>query len=692
MFFIWNSIARRQTFWSWLLFAASLLTATPLAAQNNQRLLDLADSLISEDQFAAADSALQHVRAQLNSSPNHAEWLQLQVLYGDFHLSQQQALKAIEAYAPLKTAALPEDESIALMVAKGINDLGIAYEKTGQTDSAISAHWQSLKIYEKYNDLQGVSYNYNNLAILAKERRETNKALEYHQLSLEACVANHDSIGIGFNNLNMGILYADTRRHIKALDHMQQAIRVFEALDRPNWVMMANVILSGFYRRLQDWDKALTILNTAQVYYQQDDRPRDLGRVLEDKAEIFCNRKQWDSVEVYVNMALPILEPLQDIKGLSGLYFIQSELLRHQGKVAEAEATLLKLIALAEGKYVGEASNARIALAEIHLDRGENREAIRLALEANEQTHGDGSWSLVVGINKVLTQAYESLGDYKQALKYEHNRAVAKDSAFNRETAMSLARLEYTSLLEKEHALAEMEQTRVALLHQQELQRQQWITYSALGGTVLLVALLFTAYRSIRQRRHDNELLREKNLVIEATNEELNAQNEELERMHDRERRQQEREKALLQQNISSKERELAAITMMNHEQSTVLSHLNTRLSELSGQVGEEEQTKIKALNKTIKSNLNLRDSWDSFLHRFEDVHPEFFNRLKGKNENLTLNDLKLSAYIKIGMSNKEIAQVTNLEVASVKRNINRLKKKLELGAEDSIRDFIMGV
>ena len=56
----------------------------------------------------------------------------------------------------------------------------------------------------------------------------------------------------------------------------------------------------------------------------------------------------------------------------------------------------------------------------------------------------------------------------------------------------------------------------------------------------------------------------------------------------------------------------------------------------------------------------------------------------------VTQNDLRLSAYIKVGMQNKEIAQITNVAPASVKKSINRLKKKLALSVDEDIRLFMM--
>ena len=56
----------------------------------------------------------------------------------------------------------------------------------------------------------------------------------------------------------------------------------------------------------------------------------------------------------------------------------------------------------------------------------------------------------------------------------------------------------------------------------------------------------------------------------------------------------------------------------------------------------------------------------------------------------MSVNDLKLCAYIKVGMDNKQIASASNLALATVKKNINRTKKKLGLNAEGSIRDFLV--
>jgi hypothetical protein len=78
---------------------------------------------------------------------------------------------------------------------------------------------------------------------------------------------------------------------------------------------------------------------------------------------------------------------------------------------------------------------------------------------------------------------------------------------------------------------------------------------------------------------------------------------------------------------------------------------------------------------------------WDEFKMRFAEVHTDFYDKLIGCHPTLTENDLRLCAFIKLKMSTKEIAAVTNHPVNSVKVSRKRLRKKLQL--EDSSTSLI---
>ncbi|MGB0524281.1 MAG: helix-turn-helix transcriptional regulator [Flammeovirgaceae bacterium] len=271
------------------------------------------------------------------------------------------------------------------------------------------------------------------------------------------------------------------------------------------------------------------------------------------------------------------------------------------------------------------------------------------------------------------------------------------DSLLNEEKIRAVAQVEYKYELEKEKEIMAAEQAKIDLAHQQEMQQQRWIQYSTLGGLVAIVIIAGIIYRSYQIKKQDNFTLAAQANTLKIQAEELEAQAEELIQQSDTLALKNKeltalraKEQELAEEALTSKERELATIAMTSFEKKNVLEEIQSKIKHLEEKIHQELKPEVKAIKKIISHNLKLDDSWDSFLHRFGDVHPQFFENLKARNTSLTIKDLKMSAYLKIGMSNKEIANVTNLTVGSVKISINRLKKKLTLTAEDSIRDFML--
>ena len=87
-----------------------------------------------------------------------------------------------------------------------------------------------------------------------------------------------------------------------------------------------------------------------------------------------------------------------------------------------------------------------------------------------------------------------------------------------------------------------------------------------------------------------------------------------------------------------------------------------------------------------------IRESWDIFKKHFIEVHPVFFNVLVTRYPNLTNDDLKLCAYLKLQLSSKEIARLLNLELAAINKRRNRLRKKLNIESSVDLHEFILTV
>jgi tetratricopeptide (TPR) repeat protein len=140
----------------------------------------------------------------------------------------------------------------------------------------------------------------------------------------------------------------------------------------------------------------------------------------------------------------------------------------------------------------------------------------------------------------------------------------------------------------------------------------------------------------------------------------------------------------LLQENLASKVREVTSYSLLLSNKNNILQQISDSIKQLP-----ENSQEIEKVNRIIKNNLNTEQDWDSFMLHFEEVHPNFFDKLKTHCSNLTKSNLRLCAYFRIGISTKEIAQILNVSPDTIKVNRHRLKKKLGLKEEENLDDFI---
>ena len=85
-------------------------------------------------------------------------------------------------------------------------------------------------------------------------------------------------------------------------------------------------------------------------------------------------------------------------------------------------------------------------------------------------------------------------------------------------------------------------------------------------------------------------------------------------------------------------------------------------------------------------------EDWENFKSYFNQVHPEFESQLKASYRDLTANDLKLAALIRMNLSSKQIATINNVSTLAVKKARYRLRKKLNITEEESLEDLLMAL
>ncbi|SMC80424.1 regulatory protein, luxR family [Moheibacter sediminis] len=77
-----------------------------------------------------------------------------------------------------------------------------------------------------------------------------------------------------------------------------------------------------------------------------------------------------------------------------------------------------------------------------------------------------------------------------------------------------------------------------------------------------------------------------------------------------------------------------------------------------------------------------------SFIIAFHDKFPDFYKKLIQINSKLVESEIEFCALLKLKLSTKEIAQIQNIEPKTVKNKKNRIRKRLNISAEQELYYF----
>jgi DNA-binding response OmpR family regulator/DNA-binding CsgD family transcriptional regulator len=102
----------------------------------------------------------------------------------------------------------------------------------------------------------------------------------------------------------------------------------------------------------------------------------------------------------------------------------------------------------------------------------------------------------------------------------------------------------------------------------------------------------------------------------------------------------------------------------------------------------------IEIINKII-SQCKMNESgvnWKEFELLFEKVHQSFFSQLQLIYPELTLNEKRLCALIKLNLTTKEISAISNKSIDAIKKGKSRLKTKLKLEDIESLYRIIQDI
>lgn len=208
-----------------------------------------------------------------------------------------------------------------------------------------------------------------------------------------------------------------------------------------------------------------------------------------------------------------------------------------------------------------------------------------------------------------------------------------------------------------------------------------YVAYAVLSVLLIVAALKLISKRVERQHRRAREEEQRTKKMLEMEVERLKLQ---------RDKEQITQDKQHLEEDVLMKSKELANYTMLLLKKKEIFGEITSDLKELR-EYSRNEESRKKIFE--IFQKLNQHKIGDEYMEvfdvNFEKVHHNFFEKLKKLNPTLTKRELRLCAFVKMDLTNKEISPLLNISLRGVENARYRVRKKLNVAHEDNFVAYL---
>jgi len=291
-----------------------------------------------------------------------------------------------------------------------------------------------------------------------------------------------------------------------------------------------------------------------------------------------------------------------------------------------------------------------------YLEAREYEKAIPYAHLALKYSREQFNMYREAGALNSLQELYAKTSKMDSAYYYQSLLLTVNDSIFATSRLNELNNLEIKYDIEEERLKHELD----VKLHQTEHSRSK-LLYSlvilAIGFAFLVLIFLY----SIQYNRMRRNSLIQKNILLESEK---------------------------LKKDIEFKDKEFATQLIYQQKKNEFLIKLADDLQKIDCSSSDNLENSIRSIILDLNKNSEI-EIWPEFEKRFKEIYGDFYKTLTLKFPELTPNELKLCAFLKLNMSTKEISDITFQTAETLKIARHRLRNKLGLSRSDNLVSFL---
>ncbi len=506
-------------------------------------------------------------------------------------------------------------------------------DKSNANDMAVKAVSLALTEGDKNGQAEGLKIQ----GILNEDSGEFWDALYYYSKALELYLETGSKQDIAQLHSHIGSVCKTLGDYDKAIEHCRASLKLFEALDDKAGIAYLYRVLGSVYKYQGDYDKALHYYSGGYRLSEELGNRNGMASAYNNMGIIHLLMHDVEKAFEFYRKSLSINladgnEYMASINyGNIGVAHLELGVMDSAMYYISKRRTLLIKMNDRKGMVA-----SLEAFGDYYYKAGEYEEALNNYMQGLAQSQELGLLESRKDILKSLSSLYETRGDYNTSLAYYKAYVNLKDSILNQETLrrMEHAELEYAYHKEQQEILIQNQRRKVI----------RAVIYGTLLFSVLAFFLAF---------RFQNIKLKQKSLQKQAIK----------------------LEKQQLEAELVLKDKELFSKALYLAERNSLIHKIIERLEETQAEQWARAST-INDILEDLRFSSNAQ-TWEEFEYIFLKVHPDFFNALVTQFPNLSPNERRLCAFLRLNLSTKDISNITHQSVHSLTVARTRLRKKL---------------
>lgn len=507
--------------------------------------------------------------------------------------------------------------------------------RTNDPDKAIENATEAYHLSKDNNYPFGLAKSLNLLGDISRQKAEYKKALKFATQADSIARRHSFSEEIVLALKIKGYVFNYLGDFDKCMNYFFDALKLSEEIDNKKLISTMNSSIGYANYSQANYEEALNYYLISLSLSRELDDPDGIARELNNLAATYAGKGEWKNFKMYVWKAMAIN------KKSGNRYWLMINYM-NMGAVHDFNGDSDSAIYYTEMSFnlAEELENtARIAMINTNFGNlyftktSQTSPSYKYAYEALSIAKSNYIKKEIFNAASLLIKLYTHDAVPDSALKYTNLMWQIKDSLDIKKNEATITRMQLQYELDKVSTFQENERKQFRLMY---------VVIIGALFTALLIVLFFLYRFRIRSK------------IVALEKQKLNDE-------------------------LQFKNMEMTANVMSLMKRNETVNGIVNRMIELEKHAVKDE-TKEMLLKLAVELNNATEDKlWDEFEAHFSQIHVGFYRGLKNKYPELTQNDLRLCALLRLNLSTKEIAQLTGQSLNALETARYRLRKRLNL-------------